>query len=260
MESPMQPAVETLDLAAGRRLAFARTPGAPPTVVFLAGFRSDMAGGKATYLEAHCRRLGRAYLRFDYRGHGASSGRFADGTIGGWHDDALAVIDHATEGDLVLVGSSMGGWIMLLAALARSARVKGLVGIAAAPDFTERLIRPALGEGERAALGRDGVVLVPSAYGEPTPITRRLLDEARRHLLLGGPIPIRCPVHLLHGQQDPDVPWRIALELAARIEGGGVTVELVKDGDHRLSREEDLRRIAATVERVIEVATSRQGG
>lgn len=256
----MQPAVETLAGPDGHRLAMVRTPGAPPTVMFLTGFRSDMSGGKALHLEAHCRATGRAFVRFDYRGHGASSGRFADGTIGDWRDDALAVIDHATQGGLVLVGSSMGGWIMLLAALARPLRVKGLVGIAAAPDFTERLILPALGEGERAALARDGVVPVPSAYGEPTPITRRLLDEGRRHLLLGGPIPLRCPVHLLHGQRDPDVPWAIALDLAARLESDAVTVELVKDGDHRLSRDVDLRRIAAALDRVVALVTTGRPG
>jgi pimeloyl-ACP methyl ester carboxylesterase len=253
--SPMPPEAGTLELE-GRRLAHARTAGMPPTVVFLTGFRSDMTGGKALFLEAHCRGAGRAFLRFDYRGHGASSGRFEDGTIGDWLDDTLSVIDRLTSGDLVLVGSSMGGWIALLAALARPERVKGLVGIAAAPDFTERLILPALGETERAALARDGLIVVPSAYGEPTPITRRLLEEGRRHLLMGAPIPVHCPVHLLHGQRDPDVPWTTALDLAARLESDAVTVELVKDGDHRLSREEDLRRIAAALDRVVALATT----
>jgi pimeloyl-ACP methyl ester carboxylesterase len=215
-----------------------------------------MTGDKALFLEAHCRSAGRGFVRFDYRGHGASSGRFEAGCIGDWLADTLAVIGSATRGDLVLVGSSMGGWIMLLAARARPDRVKGLVGIAPAPDLTEALIRPALTEAQRGALDRDGAFLAASDYGEPTPITKHLLDEGRRHLLMGAPIPIRCPVHLLHGQQDPDVPWRTSLDLAARLESDAVTVELIKDGDHRLSRDKDLRRIAAALDRVIALATT----
>jgi pimeloyl-ACP methyl ester carboxylesterase len=219
--------------------------------MFLTGFRSDMTGGKALHLERHCAAAGRAFLRFDYRGHGASEGRFAEGCIGDWCEDALAVLDRATEGPMVLVGSSMGGWIMLLVALARPDRVKGLVGIAAAPDFTEDLIRPGLSPGQQALLAREGGFLAPSAYGEPTPITRRLLEDGVRHLVLRRRLPIRCPVHLLHGQEDPDVPWPTSLRLAACLESAAVTVELVKDGDHRLSREDDLRRLAAAVDRVV---------
>jgi pimeloyl-ACP methyl ester carboxylesterase len=235
-------------------LAFARTPGLAPTVLFLTGFRSGMTGGKALHLERHCARAGQAYLRFDYGGQGASGGRFEDGCVGDWCEDALAIVDRVVEGPVVLAGSSMGGWIMLLAALRRHERVRGLVGIAAAPDFTHDLILPGLTPQQRLLLDRDGVLLAPSAYGEPTPITRRLLEDGERHLLLRGPIPVRCPVHLLHGQGDPDVPWRTSLRLAARLESPAVTVELVKDGDHRLSREEDLRRIAAAVDRVLEQA------
>jgi pimeloyl-ACP methyl ester carboxylesterase len=250
----MQTAAGHLNLAGRPPLAFARTPGRAPAVVFLTWFRSDMAGGKALHLERHCARAGRAHLRFDYRGHGASGGRFEDGCIGDWCEDALAVLDQVVEGSAVLVGSSMGGWIMLLAALRRPERVRGLVGIAAAPDFTQDLILPGLTPEQRLLLDRDGVFLAPSAYGEPTPITRRLFEDGERHLLLRAPIPIRCPVHLLHGQQDLDVPWRTSLRLAACLESPAVTVELVKDGDHRLSREEDLRRIAAAVDRVLEQA------
>ncbi|HEX6014205.1 MAG TPA: alpha/beta hydrolase [Geminicoccaceae bacterium] len=243
-----------LNLAERPPLAFAGVPGRAPTVVFLTGFRSDMTGGKALHLERHCARAGQAYLRFDYRGHGASGGRFEDGRVGDWCEDALAILDQVVDGPVVLVGSSMGGWIMLLAALQRPERVRGLVGIAAAPDFTHGLILPGLTPEQRSLLDRDGVLLAPSACGEPTPITRRLLDDGERHLLLRAPIPIFCPVHLLHGQRDPDVPWRTSLRLAGRLDSPAVTVELVKDGDHRLSREEDLRRIAAAVDRVLEQA------
>ncbi|MFO1047805.1 MAG: alpha/beta fold hydrolase [Geminicoccaceae bacterium] len=245
---------ETLNRDDGPPLAFAHTSGRPPTVVFLTGFRSDMSGAKALHLERHCVKAGRAFLRFDYRGHGRSGGRFEEACIGDWCRDVLAMLDRVVAGRVVLVGSSMGGWLMLLAALARPERIAGLVGIAAAPDFTLDLIEKRLTPADRAALERDGVLLPPSAYGEPIPITRRLLEEGRAHLLLDRPIALACPIHLLHGQLDPDVPWQTALRLAAAIEGGGVTVELVKDGDHRLSRDEDLRRIAAAMDRVLEQA------
>lgn len=233
-------------------LGWRYTPGHLPTVMFLTGFRSDMMGAKATHLERHCAERGQSFVRFDYRGHGVSGGRFEDGTIGEWAEDALAVMDEvAPPGHVVLVGSSMGGWIMLLLALARPLRVAGLVGIAAAPDFTEDLIRPSLGPEQQEALARDGKFLAPSAYGPPAPITRRLLEDGARHLVLREPLPIHCPVHLLHGQEDPDVPWQTSLRLAAALESTAVTVELIKDGDHRLSREEDLRRIAAALDRVL---------
>ena len=219
--------------------------------MFLTGFRSDMTGAKALHLESHCARQGRGFLRFDYRGHGASGGRFEEACVGDWCSDALAVLDGLVEGPLVLVGSSMGGWIMLLAALARPERVAGLVGIAPAPDFTRDLIAARLTPSERERLDRDGVIHAPSDYGDPLPISRRLLQDGERHLLLDRPIPICCPAHLLHGQQDPDVPWRTSLRLAACLESGAVTVELIKDGDHRLSCEEDLRRIAAALDRVL---------
>ena len=238
-------------------LAYCPTPGTQPTVVFLTGFRSDMTGGKALHLEAHSQRLGRAFLRFDYRGHGASGGRFEDGCIGDWYADALAILDHVVTGPVVLVGSSMGGWIMLLVAMARPERVRGLVGLAPAPDFTRDLIAPRLTPPQKAALHRDGRFLAPSDYGDPVPITRRLLEDGERHLVLDRPIPFRGPVHLLHGQQDPDVPWQTSLRLAACLESAAVTVELVKDGDHRLSRDEDLRRIAAAVDRVLDQVEAR---
>ena len=229
-----------LDRGDGIRLAWARTPGRGPTTVFLPGFRSDMTGSKAVAAEGWCRAAGTGCLRLDYSGHGASDGAFTDGTIGEWTRDALACIDRLTDGPLLLIGSSMGGWIALLAALARPGRVTGLVGIAAAPDFTESLMWEAMMPPERERLQREGVLLTPSQYGEPTPVTLRLIEEGRRHLLLHQPIPLRCPVRLLQGQRDPDVPWETALRLAERLESPDVQVTLVKDGDHRLSREQDL--------------------
>lgn len=251
----MQPLVEYLDRDQ-QRLAFRHRRGTGPAVMFLPGLRSDMDGAKAAALLAHCATTGRAFLALDYRGHGRSSGRFEDGCIGDWLDDALAVLDRSREKAVILVGSSMGGWLMLLMALARPEVVKGLVGIAAAPDFTEDLIAARATAEQLAALARDGIYRVASAYGEPLPLSRRLIEDGRRHLVLRGPIVLGCPVHLLHGQQDVDVPWQTALRLAARLDSGAVTVELVKDGDHRLSRDVDLRRLTAAVDRVLSLATT----
>ncbi len=250
----MESVARTIRADGGTPLAVRTTSGRAPTVVFLGGLASAMSGTKATFLETHCRARDRAYVRFDYRGHGASGGRLEDGCIGDWLADTLAVLDQVTDGPLVLVGSSLGGWLALLASLARPKRVAGLVLVAAAPDFTERLLQTRLSEEQRSTLEATGIVRLPSAYGEPLPITRRLVEEGARHLVLGAPIPIRCPIHLLHGQQDPDVPWATSIDLAARLEGGRVTVELIKDGDHRLSREGDLRRLAAALDRVLEQA------
>jgi pimeloyl-ACP methyl ester carboxylesterase len=241
-----------LQLSEERVLAYHHEPGSHPTVVFCGGFASDMTGTKATLLDHHCRARGRAFTRFDYTGHGQSSGRFEDGTIGSWAADALAIVDRVAEGPLVLVGSSMGGWIMLLVALARPERVAGLVGIASAPDFTADLIEPALTAEQQAALADDGGFMLPSEYDEaPTPITRRLLEDGRQHLLLRAPIAIDRPVHLIHGQRDPDVPWPTSLRLAERLAAEDVTIELIKDGDHRLSRPQDLARITHAVDRIV---------
>lgn len=229
-------------------LAYRRVPGrGGPGVVFLGGFKSDMTGSKASHLAAWCAARGRAFLRFDYSGHGASGGRFEDGTIGRWLDDALAAFDALAEGPQVVVGSSMGGWIALLLALRRPERVAALVGIAAAPDFTEELIWKELSPEIRGAIARDGAWLRPSEYGEPYPITRALIEDGRKHLLLGGPIPIRAPVRLLHGQRDADVPWEMSLRLAERLESEDVRATLVKGGDHRLSTEADLALLSATL-------------
>lgn len=233
------------------RLAARRVEGAGPTIVFLSGFMSDMSGTKAAFLAQWAAQTGRAYLRFDYGGCGLSEGLFRDGTIGRWAEDALAVIDRAAAaGPVVLVGSSMGGWIALVCALARPARVAGIIGIAAAPDFTLGL-EAGLSAEQRAALAAQGFFEQESAYGTaPLVITKGLLEDGRARAVLGGPIPITCPVRLLHGQKDADVPWRLSLKLAEAIEGSDVEVTLVKGGDHRLSTPADLALLAATLERV----------
>ena len=230
----------TIDNGAGVALAYQRLAGRGPTTVFLPGYRSDMTGDKATALAGLCAGRGQAMLLFDYSGHGASGGVFTEGTIGRWTADALAAIDALTEGPLVLVGSSMGGWIGLLAALARPGRIAGFVGVAAAPDFTEALMWDSMLPAERETLARDGVLHIPSAYGDPTPVTRALIEDGRTHLLTGGPIPLACPVRLLHGQADADVPWETSVRLAGLLESTDVQVVLVKDGTHRLSRPADL--------------------
>jgi len=238
-----------LDRPDGARLAWRKVEGAGPAVVWLGGFKSDMAGTKAQALADWALAAGRAYVRFDYFGHGESSGEFRDGTITRWRDDALAVLDELTAGPLVLVGSSMGGWISCLAAIAMPQRVKAMLLIAPAPDFTEKLMAPEIPPQGRADLERDGVWLRPSEYGEPYPITRGLLEDgARWSILGGGPIPITAPVRILQGGEDPDVPWRHALELAHALKGQDVVFTLIKDGDHRLSRPQDLARMIAAVE------------
>ena len=244
--------VERLQRDDGNYLAYARTPGKSPTVVFLGGFRSDMTGTKAVALEAWAEKRGQAFLRFDYLGHGQSSGRFEDGTIGRWKDDSLAAIDALTEGKLVLVGSSMGGWLSLLTAQARPERLAGLVLIAAAPDFTERMLLGGLSAEDRAALQRDGRLERPSQYSpEPSVFTWKLIEEGRNHLLLDKPLKLPCPVRLLHGQSDPDVPWEYSLQIARHLEAPDVISTFVKGGDHRLSTPADIGRLIAAVEELL---------
>ena len=236
-----------LDRGDGTELAWMKQEGRGPTIVFLPGFRSDMTGDKATALAAFAAARGQAMLRFDYSGHGASGGAFLDGTIGQWAADALAAVDCLTTGPLVLVGSSMGGWIALLTALARPDRVMALVGVAAAPDFTQRLMWDSMTPAERLTLVNDGVLHIPSQYGDPTPITRKLIEDGRNHLVLKTPIAFPGRVRLLHGQADPDVPWELALRIADRVTSADVEIALVKDGDHRLSRPRDLALLTRTV-------------
>ena len=237
----------------GAAIAYVHTPGNPPGVVFLTGFKSDMTGGKALALEEFCKNRGQAFLRFDYFGHGESSGAFEDGTIGHWAGDAVKVLDELTEGPQVLVGSSMGGWIMLLAALARPDRVSGLVGTAAAPDFTEDLIPGELSAEQKEQLETEGFAEIPNCYdGEPYKITKALLDEGRDHLLLRDEIPLDCPVRLIHGTDDRDVPWQTSLTLAEKLRSTNVETLFVKNGDHRLSEPPDLDRLCRTVGRLLD--------
>ena len=238
---------QTINTPSGRRIAFERIAGQGPGVVFLGGFRSDMEGTKALHLQQWAAGCGRSFLRFDYSGHGQSGGRFEEGCIGDWMEDARAVIETQTEGPQVLVGSSMGGWIALLLARAMPERVAGLVGIAAAPDFTERGFWASFTPAERDALMRDGVVLQPSEYGEPLPITRRLIEDGRRHLLLGEPLRLRIPVRLLQGTADADVPVDWALRLLDHADCADMRLTLVKGADHRFSSPECLALIASTV-------------
>jgi len=236
----------------GATIAYHRLAGKPPGIVFLGGFRSDMTGTKALFLEDYCRRRGRTFVRFDYFGHGASSGDFAQGTIGRWREDAIAIIDSLTAGPQILVGSSMGGWIMLLAALARAGRIAGLVGIAGAPDFTEELLWPRLSPAQREEIMGRGRVVLPSGYDPAGYLyTRALVEDGRRHLLLREPIALDMPVRLLHGLADESVPWQLSLRLAERLASRDVAVTLVKDGDHRLSTPADLARLAQTLDALI---------
>lgn len=221
-------------------LAYRQQDGAGPGVMFLGGFHSDMTGSKAEYLAGWCAARDRAFLRFDYSGHGSSGGEFAEGTIGRWLIDAELALTSLTNGPQILVGSSMGGWIALLLALRHPERVAGLIGIAAAPDFTEDLMWAKFPAEIRQQIERDGMWHRPSEYGEPYPITRRLIEDGRHHLVLRRPLHLNMPIRLLHGQADLDVPWQLSLRIAETVTSEDITVTLVKDGDHRLSTPDNL--------------------
>ncbi len=242
-------AFKSLTRRDGATIAYQLLSGAGPGIVFLGGFRSDMTGTKALFLEDYCRRRGRAYVRFDYFAHGSSGGDFAEGTISRWRDDAIAVIDSLTEGPQILVGSSMGGWIMVLAALARRERVAALVGVAAAPDFTSDLLPQRLSETQRRTLHDEGRIVLASPYDLTGYLyTRRLVEDGDRNLMLRQAIPLACPVRLLHGMADDSVPWRQGLKLAEQLQSADVVLSLIKDGDHRLSRDEDLALLARVLD------------
>jgi len=235
----------------GRRIAYCRRPGAGPGVVFLGGFNSDMEGTKALWLDAWAGREGRAFLRFDYSGHGRSSGAFVDGCIGNWLADAGAVLGALTAGPQVLVGSSMGGWIALLLARAMPERLAGLVTVAAAPDFTEDAMWAGLDANQRRALTEEGQVALPSDYGAPYVITRRLIEEGRAHLVLRDPLHLPFPVRFLQGTADRDVDMSVALRLLDHAEGPDMRLTLVAGADHRFSAPDCLALIGASVEEVI---------
>ncbi|MDP9126789.1 MAG: alpha/beta hydrolase [Pseudomonadota bacterium] len=211
-----------------------------------------MTGTKADFLAERCAAADISFLRIDYRGHGQSSGTFTDGTIGAWFEDTCTVFDRLTEGAQIVVGSSMGGWLACLLAVGRAARVHALIGVAAGPDFTEDLVLPHLTEPQKERLEKDGVIYFKAPPpAQPMPITKRLLVEAKAHLVLDKPLSILCPVRLLQGMEDEDIPWQHALRVAAAIGQGDVQVTLVKDGGHRLSRPQDLALLWRTVEEFV---------
>jgi pimeloyl-ACP methyl ester carboxylesterase len=236
-----------------RRIAVRARPGAAPGLFWLGGFNSDMKGTKALALEAWAAERGRACVRFDYSGHGESGGAFIDGTIGRWLEESVAVFDRFCTGPQVVIGSSMGGWMALLLARelgrrpASGASLAGLVLIAPAPDFTEQLMWNGFPPEVKQEIETSGVWLRPSQYGEPYPITRALIEEGRNHLLLGSAIELGCPVRILQGAQDPDVPWQHAFALAHRLPTDDVVLTMIQDGDHRLSRPQDIARMIAAV-------------
>tara|TARA_Y100001960_G_scaffold328645_1_gene417982 strand:+ start:2137 stop:2901 length:765 start_codon:yes stop_codon:yes gene_type:complete len=237
----------------GATIAYYTHSGKSPGVVFCGGFNSDMTGTKAIALEAHCLASGRAFTRFDYFGHGESSGELADGTIGRWKEDTIAIIDQVTAGPQIVVGSSMGGWIMLLVALERPSRVCGLLGIAPAPDFTEDLMWAKFDEPIRDVLRREGVYLRPPDYGdEPYAITMKLIEDGRRHLLLRNPLRVACPLRILQGMNDPDVPWKHALKLVKAYQGDDAQLTFIKNGDHRLSEPTNIALLLQTVDSLAE--------
>lgn len=241
--------MEHLDTPSGRRIAYDLTPGESPTVVFLGGFMSDMGGTKAVHLEGWAKARGQAFLRFDYSGHGQSSGAFEEGAIGDWAEDAVAAVEALTSGPVVLVGSSMGGWIALLVAR-KVSRVTGMVGIAAAPDFTEDSMWAGFSAEERRRLDSEGRVEMSSDYDAPYTVTRRLIEDGRRHFVLRSPIAPFGPVRLLQGTADVDVEASVALRLLDHLEGD-VRLTLVKGADHRFSTPDCLGLVEAAIAEVI---------
>lgn len=250
------PDLKELSRPDGETIAYMSRAGKLPGVVWLGGFKSEMSGTKAAALDAWAARKGHSFVRFDYFGHGRSSGAFRDGTISRWRENTLAVLDGLTQGPQILVGSSMGGWLALLAALARPEKVAGLLLIAPATDFTEALLWSRLPDDAKRQIVEEGEWQRPSAYDpEPYPITRNLIEDGRKHLLMGGPLRFSFPVRILQGMKDPDVPWEHTLKLNGLIEGD-VALTLIKGGDHRLSTPEHLRLIEQALDGlVVDVTT-----
>lgn len=243
-----------LETPQGRRLAYHKTEGRGPVVVFLGGFMSDMQGTKALFLEDWAKRAGQGFLRFDYSGHGGSSGAFTDGSIGDWAEDAAAAIGALTSGTVVLVGSSMGGWVSLLVARAMPEKIAGLVGIAAAPDFTEDSMWAGFNADQRAELAESGRIALPSEYDDgPYVITKRLIEDGRGNLVLRSDLELTFPVRLLQGTLDTDVDPSVALRLLDHAQGPDIRLTLVKGADHRFSSEENLQLIADTVGSLLQI-------
>lgn len=237
--------------ANGRKIAYRKTEGSGPAVVFLGGFKSDMEGTKAVYLEEWAKATGRAFLRFDYSGHGQSSEAFTDGSIGEWAEDALAVLDQLTEGPQILVGSSMGGWMSLLCARARPGRVAGLVGIAAAPDFTEDSMWAGFSDAQKDEMARTGRVELPSDYDDgPYVITQKLIEDGRNQLVLRDPLDLPFPVRLLHGTADVDVVMSVPLRIVEHVSCNDLRLTFVKGADHRFSDDACLQMIVEAVQEV----------
>jgi pimeloyl-ACP methyl ester carboxylesterase len=238
---------------AARNIAARARLGSSPGLFWLGGFNSDMQGTKALALDDWAAAQGRACIRFDYSGHGESGGAFIDGTIGRWLEESVAVFEQFCAGPQIVIGSSMGGWMALLLAreLAKRgparASLAGLVLIAPAPDFTEQLMWNSFSPEVQREIETKGVWLRPSQYGDPYPITRALIEEGRNHLLLGSAIDVGCPVRILQGAKDPDVPWQHAFALAHRLPSDDVVLTMIQDGDHRLSRPQDIARMLAAV-------------
>jgi pimeloyl-ACP methyl ester carboxylesterase len=240
--------IQHLTCRGGETLAYRRVEGEGPTVVWIGGFRSDMDGTKAMALDAAARERGWDYVRYDHFAHGRSSGDWRKATIGRWREDAICMID-SLKGPVVVVGSSMGGWVALLLALARPGRMAGLVLVNPAQDFTERLMWPGLADHERQTILRDGeITIVEEGFGEYV-LTLAMFEEGRDWLLLGAPLPISAPVHILQGRADDVVPWQHAMALVERLTGGDVRLDLIEGGDHRLSSSDDLERLIEAVER-----------
>lgn len=244
--------IQSIQASSGLKLAFRLYPGNDPVVVFLPGYKSDMAGAKATMLAEQCQQTGQACLLFDYSGHGLSEGEFTDGTIGRWTEDAVEVTRHAIgDRPVILVGSSMGGWIMLLSALKLEAQLAGMLGIAVAPDFTEELMWQAFTPAQQAELENKGVLYLPSEYEEPYPVAFKAILDGREHLLLKDRIDIDCPARFIHGMRDIDVPWEFSLRTVNQLASEDVQLRLLKDGNHRLSDDSQLAIIREMLQELV---------
>lgn len=240
-----------LKLKNGGKIAYNKVEGSTPGIMFLGGFRSDMSGVKAIALENFCKKQGRAFIRFDYEGHGESSGKFEDCTIGKWRDNALLVLTKLTEGRQILVGSSMGAWLALLLAKQKPRRVAGIVGIGSAPDFTNSILYHKLKKSQMKELQSKGKTLVTTEEGDHYYITRKFIEEARDHLVLERKIPVHCPVRLLHGTKDEEVPWETSILLNERLASEDVKTILIEDGKHTLSEPKDVKKMLNVVDKMI---------